>query len=56
MILAFEALEFSFTALLVAMTVGSGVVALVVVARIVEPRGVRALVRRLAGRPSPTRG
>src|SRR5205814_9649976 len=39
-----------FLALLVLMVVAAGLFSVVVVARRVEPRGVKALLRRLAGR------
>jgi len=42
--------EWTFMALLVAMVGLAGLFSLVVVARVVEPRGVKALLRRLAGR------
>jgi hypothetical protein len=46
--LAVGALELSFILLLAFMLALSGVVALVVLVRVVEPRGLRALVARLA--------
>lgn len=46
-LLGFAALEFAFISLLVTMTVVSGLLGLVVVARVVEPRGVKALLERL---------
>ena len=39
-----------FIALLTAMVVAAGLFSIVVVTRLVEPRGVTALLRRLAGR------
>jgi len=39
-----------FLGLLAVMVVAAGLFSLVVVARLVEPRGVKALLRRLAGR------
>jgi len=39
-----------FLGLLGVMVVAAGLFSIVVVARLVEPRGVRALLRRLAGR------
>jgi len=39
-----------FIALLIAMVGIAGLFSIVVVARLVEPRGVKALLRRLAGR------
>ena len=39
-----------FLVLLVLMVIIAGLFSLVVVARLVEPRGVRTLLRRLAGR------
>jgi hypothetical protein len=39
-----------FIALLAAMVVLAGLFSFVVVARLVEPRGIKALLRRLAGR------
>lgn len=50
MILGLRALELSFVAVLVAMTLGAGLVAMTVVARVVEPRGVKALLERIIGR------
>lgn len=44
-------LEWSFIAVLATMSLAAGLFALAVVARLVEPRGVRALLRRIAGRP-----
>lgn len=46
----YNVLEWTFIGVLALMTVAVGLFGLVVVARIVEPRGVRALLRRLAGR------
>jgi hypothetical protein len=43
-------LEITFLSILGLMTVMVGLFSLVVVARTVEPRGVKALLRRLAGR------
>lgn len=43
-------LEWSFLGVLGLMTVVIGLLALVVVARLVEPRGVKVLLRRLAGK------
>ena len=42
--------EWTFISLLAAMVGAAGLFSLVVVARVVEPRGVKALLRRLAGR------
>lgn len=44
-------LEISFLALLGLMGALITLIAVVVVARLVEPRGARALLRRLAGKP-----
>jgi len=43
-------LEWSFLAALIAVSGLLGVLALVVVARMVEPRGVKVLLRRIAGK------
>ena len=43
-------LEWSFVGLLAMMTVVVGAFGLVVVARLVEPRGVRVLIKRIAGK------
>jgi hypothetical protein len=42
--------EYTFIGLLIAMVGAASLFAVVVVARVVEPRGVKALLRRLAGR------
>jgi hypothetical protein len=42
--------EYTFIVILIAMVGAAGLFSLVVVARLVEPRGVKALLRRLAGR------
>lgn len=55
MIAALQALEYSFIALLAFMLGLSGLIGLTVVARMVEPGGVRALLRRLAGKPAARR-
>jgi hypothetical protein len=49
--LAISLLEISFIILLLFMLGLSGVIGLVVVARIVEPRGVKVLSQRLIGLP-----
>jgi uncharacterized membrane protein YuzA (DUF378 family) len=51
MMLGLGALEWTFMGLLAAMVGLAGVFGLFVVARLVEPRGVKALLRKLAGRP-----
>ncbi|MFN2614014.1 MAG: hypothetical protein ABR552_04260 [Actinomycetota bacterium] len=45
------AAEITFLTLLTIVMIISALVALTTVARVVEPRGVRVLLRRLAGRP-----
>lgn len=45
-------LEFAFLIVLGGMVVASGLVGLVVVTRMVEPGGVKVLLRRLAGKSS----
>jgi hypothetical protein len=47
---AWNALEWTFVSLLALMVVAVGLFGLVVVARLVEPRGVRVLLRRLTGK------
>jgi hypothetical protein len=49
--LAISLLEISFIILLLSMLGLSGLIGLVVVARIVEPRGVKVLSQRLIGLP-----
>lgn len=44
------ALEISFIILLVGMLGATGVIGLAILVRLVEPRGLRAFLRRLAGR------
>ena len=51
MTLAISLLEISFIILLLSMLGLSGVIGLVVVARIVEPRGAKVLSQRLIGLP-----
>ncbi len=51
MTLAIPVLEISFIILLLFMLGLSGVIGLVVLTRIVEPRGVKALSQRLTGFP-----
>lgn len=51
--LGFKLLEWSFTGLLVLMTALTGLLAVVVVVRVVEPRGIRALLMKLAGKDTP---
>lgn len=46
----YNVLEWSFIGVLALMTVVIGWLALVVVARVVEPRGVKVLLRRLIGK------
>ncbi|MGH2784385.1 MAG: hypothetical protein ACRDJ1_03935 [Actinomycetota bacterium] len=53
MTLAVSVLELSFVILLLAMLGLSGVIGLVVVARIVEPRGLKVLSQRMIGLPRP---
>jgi hypothetical protein len=43
-------LEWTFISLLLLMVIVSGLFALVVVTRLVEPGGIRSLLRRLAGK------
>lgn len=43
-------LEWSFIGVLALMTAAVGIISLVVVVRLVEPRGLRVLLRRLVGR------
>jgi hypothetical protein len=52
-VLGFKLLEWSFTGLLVLMTALTGLLAVVVVVRVVEPRGIRALLMKLAGKDTP---
>ena len=47
---SYNVLEWSFIGVLALMTIAVGLFGLVVVARIVEPRGVRALLRRIVGK------
>jgi hypothetical protein len=49
-VLAVKTLELSFMILLGAMTVASGLIALVVVVRVVEPGGLKQLLLRLSGK------
>lgn len=53
MTLAIALLEVSFIILLLFMLGLSGVIGLVVITRLVEPRGVKALSQRLIGLPKP---
>lgn len=53
MTLAISLLEISFIILLLFMLGLSGVIGLVVLTRMVEPRGVKALSQRLTGFPRP---
>jgi hypothetical protein len=50
MFAAYNALEWGFISALVAMIILVGLFSLVVVARVVEPRGVRVLLRKIIGR------
>lgn len=50
MVLALKALEISFIGVLLAVVIASGLIAMVVVVRLVEPRGARALAERVLGR------
>jgi len=50
MIAGMHPLEFTFVTLLTLMVVLTGVFGLFVVVRVVEPGGVRSLLRRLAGK------
>jgi len=47
---AMKALEWTFVSLLLLMVIVSGLFALVVVTRLVEPEGIRSFLRRLTGR------
>ena len=47
---SYNVLEWSFIGVLALMTVAIGWIALVVVTRVVEPRGVKVLLRRLVGK------
>jgi len=47
---AFNVLEWTFIGILALMVVVSGLFGLFVIARLVEPRGMRTLLRRIAGR------
>jgi hypothetical protein len=49
---ALHALEWSFISLLLLMTAATGLIALVVVVRVVEPAGLKALLLRLRGKPT----
>ncbi|MCA1834069.1 MAG: hypothetical protein ABR548_12500 [Actinomycetota bacterium] len=51
--LGFQLLEWTFMGLLGLMTVIIGFFSVVVVVRIVEPRGLKALLLKLAGRDTP---
>jgi hypothetical protein len=50
---AIHALELTFLILLGGMVVVSGVIGLVVVVRVIEPAGLKALADRLRGKPTP---
>lgn len=50
--MAIALLEISFIVLLVGMLVLSGVIGLVVIVRLFEPRGVKPFLQRLSGRPA----
>lgn len=52
MLAALHTLEWFFISLLLLMTVVTGLIALVVVVRVVEPAGIKALVLRLRGQPT----
>jgi hypothetical protein len=52
MLAALHTLEISFIILLLSMLGASGLIALVIVVRVVEPSGVKALAARLRGKPS----
>jgi hypothetical protein len=45
-----KALEWTFISLLLLMVIATGLFALVVVMRLVEPGGIRSFLRRLTGR------
>lgn len=47
---SYSVLEWTFIGVLVLMTAAVGWLSLVVVARIVEPRGLKALLRRIVGK------
>jgi len=51
-IAALHALEWSFISLLLLMTVLTGLIAVTIVVRVVEPAGVKALLLRLRGKPT----
>ena len=53
MVAAYHLLEWSFAGLLLVMTGLVGLLSLVVVVRVVEPRGLRALLMKLAGKDTP---
>lgn len=46
----FNVLEWSFLGALAAMTVVIGILSVVVIARVVEPKGLKVLLKRLAGK------
>lgn len=50
MFAAYQALEWGFIGALIAMVVLVGIFGFFVVARMVEPRGVRVLLRKITGR------
>lgn len=50
MFAAYQALEWGFIGALVAMVILVGLFGMIVVARVVEPRGVRVLLRKIIGR------
>jgi len=52
LIAAIHALELSFLIVLGGMTVASGLIGLVVIVRVVEPGGFKALAMRLRGKPT----
>ena len=52
MIAAIHTLELTFLVLLGGMVVASGLIGLVVVVRVVEPGGLKALAARLRNKPS----
>jgi len=49
--LALGALEWTFMGVLTAATLIAGLFGIFVVARLVEPRGVKVLLRKIAGKP-----
>ena len=46
----YNVLEWAFLGVLALMTIGIGLISLMVIVRLVEPRGFKVLLRRLAGK------